>query len=602
MTDELQHHGVKGQKWGVRRPDGPDGTVTGIAGKGTPTKGGDKKGTAKPNPSAFKKSPQRVAAEHREQIMREIETLRSAGREDLAKKLEATLNGIPKGAEEGEDTEAQTEGEGEDKEGKEEEEDKKKKGKAGKAAAAPKAAKPKEDKAALAAEKAAKEKAAKEKAERSKWQALAKSQREVADSFREGVTSAKQEIAKLTNSANSIRNRLPGFRKDLETATKNGDKGAMKTLSEMISRLEGEAKGLDAAIGVQTSQAEKLSAKAKEWDELSDKSLANIKDADDDKKREAIRHGEALVHYGVKGMKWGVRKDRGDGKFGVAKKEMKPTALGGLKKKVNAHFDKVKKDAYDRMLKEADEFDGHASDIDAAIGKAKKSKRDADFNDLEGVLRQKKDSILKLADSLDEHATSNLRDRDENEVLSYNAESLRHIAKGGEGFPATKYDKAEFVSQMFKDGAKYNRQDAATPFFDDVRHGDPVERGEKYIQHYGIKGMRWGVRRTAAQLGRAGKKSSRQAQRDASKEAKTLSDSELKARINRLQMEKQYSDLVKQQVERDRTAMEEGAAAVGNILLQSGKESLKNTTSASMTYAMKKGVSKTGIPLKNKKK
>lgn len=415
MTDELQHHGVKGQKWGVRRPDGPDGTVTGIAGKGTPTKGGDKKGTAKPNPSAFKKSPQRVAAEHREQIMREIETLRSAGREDLAKKLEATLNGIPKGAEEGEDTEAQTEGEGEGKEGEEEEEDKKKGKGGGKAAAAPKAAKPKEDKAALAAEKAAKEKAAQEKAERSKWQSLAKSQREVADSFREGATTAKQELAKLSNSAADIARRLPGYRDDLATAVENGDKGAIKTIRDMITRLEGEQKGLEAAIAVQTSQAEKLSAKAKEWDELSDKSLENIKAIGDQKKRDAVRHGEVLVHYGIKGQKWGVR-------------------------------------------------------------------------------------------------------------------------------------------------------------------------------------------RTAAQLGRVRKKNSRQAQRDASKEAKTLSDSELKARINRLQMEKQYSDLVKQQVERDRTAMEEGAAAVGNILLQSGKEALKNTTSASMTYAMKKGVSKAGVPLKNKKK
>lgn len=35
--DYLAHYGVLGMKWGVRRPDGSDGTVTGIAGKGVPT-------------------------------------------------------------------------------------------------------------------------------------------------------------------------------------------------------------------------------------------------------------------------------------------------------------------------------------------------------------------------------------------------------------------------------------------------------------------------------------------------------------------------------------------------------------------------------------
>ena len=52
----------------------------------------------------------------------------------------------------------------------------------------------------------------------------------------------------------------------------------------------------------------------------------------------------------------------------------------------------------------------------------------------------------------------------------------------------------------------------------------------RYLAHYGVKGMRWGVRR-------AEKKAAREA---ANKRLKEMSDEELKTRLNRLNMEKQY--------------------------------------------------------------
>ena len=71
------------------------------------------------------------------------------------------------------------------------------------------------------------------------------------------------------------------------------------------------------------------------------------------------------------------------------------------------------------------------------------------------------------------------------------------------------------------------------------------------IWHHGIKGMKWGVRRTPEQLGHRTK--SKRTKMDNthedykkahdSKSVKKMSDAELRSRLNRLQMERQYKQL-----------------------------------------------------------
>ena len=83
-----------------------------------------------------------------------------------------------------------------------------------------------------------------------------------------------------------------------------------------------------------------------------------------------------------------------------------------------------------------------------------------------------------------------------------------------------------------------------------------MEKNEEMLEHNGIKGQKWGVRRFQNEDGTrtaAGKKRERSRSEDpahedynkahSGKSVKDMSDAELRTRLNRLQMEKQYSQL-----------------------------------------------------------
>lgn len=134
------------------------------------------------------------------------------------------------------------------------------------------------------------------------------------------------------------------------------------------------------------------------------------------------------------------------------------------------------------------------------------------------------------------------------------------------------------------------------------------------LYHYGVKGMKWGVIRTAEQLGHIVKSAkslydSNKAKKRAKEEAaiakkrskitnpKKLTTEELNSRIKRLQLEKTYKDLMK-----DTETTTRGKNFVMDILESSGKNLFTQVTNHYGAKALNKVIGEDVIFANNKRK
>lgn len=268
-----------------------------------------------------------------------------------------------------------------------------------------------------------------------------------------------------------------------------------------------------------------------------------------------------LVHFGIKGMKWGVRKEK------------KPT---GSRTKGRS------KTSYSSTSKRGD--------INGVI-------RNADGKKV-GKIRLQKDPFSKEMYIWNMSIDRNERNK------SYGQQALKDaISKSrSEGckkvYSETSSNNQAFLSAAKKAGfsiRKINSPYESNPYYRIEYNLDDVKHSDDYFEHFGIKGMKWGVRKAKEAVGRYRAKRESKYSEDykrykAAKRKKIseLSDAELRALINRGNLEQQYRNLKKNDISM-------GRKFVQDVLYKSATA----TASGFVTKQMREGVDYVGAKAKS---
>ena len=248
-------------------------------------------------------------------------------------------------------------------------------------------------------------------------------------------------------------------------------------------------------------------------------------------------HSE-LMHYGVKGMKWGVRRRaRRDAKEFTQAKMYYGEGAGNRRKLIKATVKARSKDPF------------YKSEFDKAVANTDMSKRASQARRQRGR-KNARNTTGKTVRGIGNIATGNV------------SRAGGALALGYLGYQAAKRTgHAPSEAELLRKAARGARRIKRVVQHDDV------------LAHYGIKGMRWGVRKQRIKDAKRWT-SKKQAKIDG------MSDDQLKKANNRLRLEKEYKQLTQTRLEKYRKragkAVEEAAFNTLQNALQKG---IKNTAS-----------------------
>ena len=250
-------------------------------------------------------------------------------------------------------------------------------------------------------------------------------------------------------------------------------------------------------------------------------------------------HSE-LMHYGVKGMKWGVRRRaRRDAKEFTQAKMYYGEGAGNRRKLIKATVKARSKDPF------------YKSEFDKAVANTDMSKRASQARRQRGR-KNARNSAGKTVRGVGNIASGNAGRAGGALFLGY----LGYQGAKAAGIAPT---EKELLTKAVKGAKKIKRV---------VQHDD-------VLAHYGVRGMRWGIRKSRI---KGAKKWS------SSKKAKIdgMSDDQLRRINNRLRLEKEYRQLTQTRMERYR-------ARAGKAAEEAAFETLKNTIQKGLKKAASQG-------------
>jgi ribosomal protein S18 acetylase RimI-like enzyme len=304
-----------------------------------------------------------------------------------------------------------------------------------------------------------------------------------------------------------------------------------------------------------------------------------------------------VTHYGVLGMKWGVRKDRaakrelvGLGPNQISRKTKSgetvtlsrtpPTAIAKFIGRHSSRYtNRYNNSAFMTVTNSQGKKIGDASVIKKSrdelnlvwlgINKAERGKGYATAIMQGAVEFGKQEGFSKLT----------------LEVPGNSPDAL-HI-----------YEKLGFkAGKSLGDDPVWGGLTEMTYDIDKVKHNTDLET---FLSHYGVLGMKWGVRRSPAELARAAgrtvkehRESSAQAKAatartrftSGSKDApRNLTDEELSDRIRRMETEKRYNEL-------NAKTVSKGQQNVNEVITNVGKKTVQTAASGAIMYVVAKGV------------
>lgn len=256
-------------------------------------------------------------------------------------------------------------------------------------------------------------------------------------------------------------------------------------------------------------------------------------------------HSE-LMHYGVKGMKWGVRRRaRRDAKEYTQAKMYYGEGAGNRRKLIKATVKARSKDPFFK------------SEFDKAVANTDMSKRASQARRQRGR-KNARNSAGKTVRGVGNIATGNVGRAGGALALGY----LGYQGAKAAGIAPT---EKELLTKAVKSARKIKRV---------VQHDD-------VLAHYGVRGMRWGIRKSRI---KGAKKwtSAKQAKIDG------MSDDQLRRVNNRIRLEKEYRQLTQTRMERYRSKVRKAAEeATFNALQNAIQKGLKKAASRGGSAAIK---------------